>query len=99
MSVDPWSSDALARRNQLAGEALAEGATPNLPPKSTTSWRTAPDCDRCRDTGRFQERNMDAPCGCKRGRRMSELWYAEKHGLPHPDMPEPSEPDWDDAPF
>lgn len=65
-----------------------------------TGWRAAPDCDRCKDTGRFRENNLEAHCGCKRGRKMSELWYADKHGLYHPDEPEPSEPDFDDgAPF
>lgn len=63
-----------------------------------TGWRAAPDCDRCKDTGRSREtdaggRVVEAHCGCKRGRRMSELWYADKHGLYHPDMPEPSEPE------
>jgi hypothetical protein len=68
------------------------------------NWRSAPDCDRCKDTGRFREGNdaggyTEAHCGCKRGRRMSELWYATKHGLSHPDEPEP-EPGYDnDAPF
>lgn len=64
------------------------------------AWRQAPDCDRCKDTGRFTEGIVNAPCGCKRGRRMSELWYAEKEGYPHPDEPEP-EPPWDNdgAPF
>lgn len=62
-------------------------------------WRKAPDCDRCNDTGRFREGNeaggyTEAHCGCKRGRRMSELWYADKHGFGHPDEPEP-EPSWD----
>jgi hypothetical protein len=68
-------------------------------------WRSAPDCGRCKDTGRFREGNdaggcTEAHCGCKRGRRMSELWYADKHGLSHPDEPEP-EPSWgdDDPPF
>lgn len=60
-----------------------------------TGWRAAPDCDRCKDRGRFQEGGLDAHCGCKQGRRMSELWYAEKHGLYHADAPEPSEPDYD----
>jgi hypothetical protein len=62
-----------------------------------TGWRAAPDCDRCKDTGRFSEPNLEAHCGCKRGRKMSELWYADKHGLDHPDMPEPTEPDFDGA--
>lgn len=62
-----------------------------------TGWRAAPDCDRCKDRGRFRENNVEAHCGCKRGRRMSELWYADKHGLYHPDMPEPSEPDFDEG--
>lgn len=62
-------------------------------------WRKAPDCGRCEDQGRFRETGSDgitveAHCTCKRGRRMSELWYAEKHGYGHPDMSEP-EPDWD----
>ena len=57
-------------------------------------WRKAPDCARCNDTGRFRDVNAaggvtEGPCGCKRGQRMSELWYAEKHGFGHPDMPEP----------
>lgn len=58
------------------------------------TWRRAPDCARCNDTGRFREGGeatciVEAPCTCKRGRRMSELWYAEKHGFGHPDEPEP----------
>ena len=63
-------------------------------------WRKAPDCGRCEDRGRFRETGssdgitVEAHCTCKRGQRMSELWYAEKHGYDHPDMPEP-EPDWD----
>lgn len=61
------------------------------------AWRRAPDCDRCKDTGRFHENNTEAHCGCKRGRRMSELWYAEKHGYGHPDMPDPEPPEpWDE---
>lgn len=55
-----------------------------------TGWRAAPDCAWCKDVGRTTERGVDAHCTCKRGRRMSELWYAEKHGEYHPDMPEPS---------
>lgn len=67
-----------------------------------TGWRAAPDCDRCKDTGRFRAMNAadvasEGHCGCKRGRKMSELWYADKHGLDHPDMLEPSEPDFDGA--
>lgn len=67
-----------------------------------TGWRAAPDCGRCNDRGRFSETRcneqhqpvtVEAHCTCKRGRRMSELWYAEKHGLYHPDMPEPEPPD------
>lgn len=58
-----------------------------------TGWRAAPTCDRCKDTGRFREQNVEAHCRCKTGRRMSELWYAEKHGLYHPDMPDPEPPD------
>lgn len=58
-----------------------------------TGWRAAPTCDRCKDTGRYQEHGVDAHCGCKTGRRMSELWYADKHGLYHPDMPDPEPPD------
>lgn len=54
-----------------------------------TGWRAAPTCGRCKDTGRFQESGVDAHCNCKTGRRMSELWQADKHGLYHPDMPEP----------
>jgi hypothetical protein len=61
-------------------------------------WRRAPDCDRCKDTGRFQENGVDAHCGCKRGRRMSELWYSEKHGHYHPDAFEP-DPDPEGPPF
>jgi hypothetical protein len=61
-------------------------------------WRSAPDCDRCKDNGRFREDSagivVEAHCGCKRGRRMSELWLADKHGYSHPDQPEP-EPDYD----
>ncbi|MDI2029834.1 hypothetical protein QFW96_14480 [Saccharopolyspora sp. TS4A08] len=45
-------------------------------------WRTAPDCGRCNDTGRYQEQHgritVDAHCTCKKGRRMSELWIADK---------------------
>lgn len=57
-------------------------------------WRQAPDCGRCNDRGRFREENAvggvtEAHCTCKRGRRMSELWFAEKHGFGHPDEPEP----------
>jgi hypothetical protein len=68
-------------------------------------WRRAPDCARCGDTGRFEETAcrvdqdgahwpsmVNAHCTCKRGRRMSELWYADKHGHYHPDAFEPSEP-------
>ncbi len=62
-------------------------------------WRSAPDCDRCKDTGRFQENNVEGHCGCKRGRRMSELWQAEKYGFSHPDMPDPEPPGPDGAPF
>jgi hypothetical protein len=58
-------------------------------PMGWGQWRKAPDCDRCKDTGRFRENNVEAHCGCKRGRRMSELWYADKHGYGHPDEPEP----------
>jgi hypothetical protein len=63
------------------------------------AWRQAPDCGRCNDRGRFREEGsdgitVDAHCTCKRGRRMSELWYAEKRGYGHPDQPEP-EPDYD----
>ena len=54
-----------------------------------TGWRAAPTCGRCKDTGRFREANVEGHCNCKTGRRMSELWYADKHGLYHPDMPEP----------
>lgn len=66
-------------------------------------WRKAPDCGRCNDTGRFRDTNAaggitEAHCTCKRGQRMSELWYAEKHGYGHPDQPEP-EYDPDGAPF
>ncbi|NUT46792.1 MAG: hypothetical protein HOV94_05645, partial [Saccharothrix sp.] len=65
-----------------------------------TGWRAAPDCGRCDDTGRYTEGGccgprVEAHCTCKRGRRMSELWYADKHGLPHDDVPEP-EPSEDD---
>jgi hypothetical protein len=60
-----------------------------------TGWRAAPDCDRCKDTGRYCEGTTEAHCGCKRGRKASELWYADKHGLDHPDMPEPTEPDFE----
>ena len=68
-----------------------------------TGWRAAPDCGRCNDTGRFTEGGccggtVNAHCSCKTGRRMSELWYAEKHGEYHPDMPEP-EPPYDDEPY
>lgn len=63
------------------------------------AWRQAPDCGRCEDRGRFRETGsngitVEAHCTCKRGRRMSELWLAEKEGYGHPDQPEP-EPDWD----
>src|SRR5581483_737627 len=61
-------------------------------------WRRAPDCDRCKDTGRFHENNTEAHCGCKRGRRMSELWYADKPGHYHPDAFEP-EPAPEGPPF
>jgi|SRR5581483_11724172 len=61
-------------------------------------WRKAPDCGRCEDRGRFREKSdgitVEAHCICKRGQRMFELWFAEKHGYGHPDQPEP-EPDWD----
>ncbi len=53
------------------------------------AWRQAPDCARCNDTGCFREGNTKGHCTCKRGRRISELWYAEKHGYSHPDEPEP----------
>ena len=65
------------------------------------AWRQSPDCGRCNDRGRFREENSgggitEAHCTCKRGQRMSELWYADKHGYSHPDAPEPEpEPDWD----
>lgn len=62
-----------------------------------TGWRAAPTCDRCSDTGRYRKPNIEAHCGCKLGRKASELWYAEKHGLYHPDVPEPPEPDPGDA--
>lgn len=63
------------------------------------AWRNAPACARCNDTGRFDENGVNAHCTCKTGRRMSELWYADKHGLGHPDHPDP-EPDFEDgAPF
>lgn len=39
----------------------------------------------------------EAHCLCKRGRRASERWVADKHGYAHPDEPEP-DPD-DDAPY
>jgi hypothetical protein len=56
-------------------------------------WRKAPDCGRCSDAGRFRETGggitVEAHCTCKRGQRMSELWYSEKHGFSHPDEPEP----------
>lgn len=61
-----------------------------LPP---TGWRAAPDCALCKDLGRATVHNVDAHCQCKRGRRMSELWFADKHGLHHADMPEPEPPD------
>lgn len=69
-----------------------------------TGWRAAPDCGRCNDTGRYQETRcivrdgqhqpgvIDAHCTCKRGRRMSELWIADKLDVPHPNQYEPSEP-------
>jgi hypothetical protein len=62
-------------------------------------WRGAPDCARCNDTGRFQENNVEGHCSCKRGRRISEIWQAGKHGFSHPDMPDPEPPDPDGAPF
>ena len=47
-------------------------------------WRKAPDCGRCEDRGRFREKSdgitVEAHCICKRGQRMFELWFAEKHG-------------------
>jgi hypothetical protein len=67
-----------------------------------TGWRFAPDCALCGDTGRSRVTVgggiTEAHCACKRGRRMSELWLAEKHGVSHPDMPDP-EPPCDGAPF
>lgn len=73
-------------------------------------WRCATDCGRCNDTGRFRvtacragengnhtPTTVEAHCTCKRGRRASELWYADKHGFGHPDMPDPEPPeDWGD---
>lgn len=76
-----------------------EGNAPSL-----GQWRKAPDCDRCKDRGRFRETSQaggvtEAHCGCKRGRRMSELWSADKHGYAHPDEPEPEPPTDDWPPF
>lgn len=64
-----------------------------------TGWRAAPDCAKCNDTGRANTGGCCGPrinthCTCKTGRRRSELWYADKHGLHHPDAPEP-EPDYE----
>lgn len=81
--------------------------TPKTPdnPMGWGRWRQAPDCARCSDTGRFRDVNTaggvtEGHCTCKHGRRMSEIWYASKHGYGHPDMPDP-EPDFDPdgAPF
>jgi hypothetical protein len=58
-----------------------------------TGWRAAPACAACKDTGRASGPWGSAHCACKRGRRASELWYADKHGLDHPDRPDP-EPDF-----
>lgn len=81
------------------------GPAPTGPPDDPwgtppTGWRAAPDCDRCKDTGRYQEPMgiiagpaQIGPCRCKRGRRMSELWFAEKHGFDHPDLPDPEPPE------
>jgi hypothetical protein len=82
-----------------AGVPDVEPAEPaGVPQGFTSQWRAAPDCGRCGDSGRFHESQVEAHCTCKRGRRMSELWQAEKHGYAHPDEPEP-EYDPDGAPF
>lgn len=95
----PTTACATDLRRSLA-DSLAEGHAvevwpANREPDSALGvgrWRRAPDCDRCKDTGRFAENGVEAHCGCKRGRRMSELWYADKHGHYHPDA---FEPEWD----
>jgi len=82
---------------RLIRDSLGEGHAVEVWPVCTGpdnplrfgAWRQAPDCARCNDRGRFREGNTEAHCTCKRGRRMSELWYAKKHGYSHPDEPEP----------
>jgi hypothetical protein len=97
-----WTTGAaVAVHADCAGVPEDEPAVPEERRAGFTSqWRRAPDCGRCGDRGRFRENNVEAHCTCKRGRRMSELWYADKHGYAHPDEPDPEPPyDDDGAPF
>jgi hypothetical protein len=93
------------RRSLEEGHAIEVWPVAKEPlhPLRFGKWRKAPDCDRCKDTGRFRETSegitVEAQCGCKRGQRMSELWYAQKHGYGHPDEPEPEPPTDDEPPW
>lgn len=81
-------------------------APPPRHPLGFGDWKNAPDCGRCNDTGRYEEKachvgedgthtpiKVNAHCTCKRGRRAAELWWADKHGHSHPDEPDPEPPD------
>lgn len=96
-----WSiAEALLARYHVTArtkepEPVTMRDSPFGPVPVVTGWRAAPVCGSCNDTGRTKV-PFDSHCSCKRGMRMSELWYADKHGFSHPDQPEPSEPDYAD---
>jgi hypothetical protein len=94
------SGSAIPAHADCAGVSEFEPPTREDHPLRFGAWRQAPDCGRCNDRGRFTEGGTEAHCTCKRGRRMSEMWYASKHGYGHPDEPEPDPGDYEDgAPF
>lgn len=93
------TGSAVAVHYDCAGVPAAEPAAEDRPQGFSSQWRRAPDCGRCGDRGRFRENNTEGHCICKRGRRMSELWYADKHGYAHPDEPDPEPPYDDGSPF
>jgi hypothetical protein len=94
-------ADHVDQSAKLTAEDIAAITADPFAGPALTGWRAAPDCGKCFDTGRSRWANAhggttEGHCSCKRGRRMSEVWRAEKDGQDHPDAYVQEEPDWAD---